>query len=161
MPASPPPAEPVQLFKPHENGPESISEILRIPTRKPLYCHPKSWCDLHLDALRVEGADKEYPVHHVLKCPVMCDPLDADLAELLQRLRADRGIFKNIMNYHARTGERLSRDMEESTVDVCYGILSELWKNVRRYPPVDTSTTLYEAFIAPPFLGYPFFLRVY
>ncbi|KAK2758215.1 hypothetical protein FQN54_004059 [Arachnomyces sp. PD_36] len=139
-PTSSPPAEPIRLFKPHENGPESISEILRRTTRKPLYCHPKSWCDLHLDVFRVEGVGKEYPIDHVLGCPVVCDPSDTDLAEVMEQLSAAGGRFHNIVSYHVRTGEKMSRIMEEGVAAVCYGILDDLWQNVRRYPLVDTNS---------------------
>lgn len=143
----PPPAEPIRLFNSHENGPKSISEILRKTTRKPLYCHPKLWCDLHLDVLRVEGVDKEYPIDHVLGCPVVCDPSDTDLAEVMQQLSTSGGRFHNLMGYHVRTGEKTSRIIEEGTVAVCYGILNDLWQDIRRYPLVDTSSCGYEASI--------------
>ncbi|EQL32613.1 hypothetical protein RJZ56_001566 [Blastomyces dermatitidis] len=105
MPTSPPPAEPIRLFKPHENGPESISEILLKTTRKSLYCHPKLLSDLHLDVLRVEGVDMECPIDHVLGCPIVSDLSDTNLAEVMQQRSAAGGRFHNVVSYHVRIME--------------------------------------------------------
>lgn len=49
------------------------------------------------------------------------------------------------MSYHVWTGEKTSRIMEEGAAAVCYGILDDLWQNIRRYPLLDTSSYGYEA----------------
>ena len=67
-------------------GPSPSRPFCGKTTRRPLYCHPKFWCDAHLGALRVEGLDKEYPIEHVLLYPVRLDPGDSGLFELLKQI---------------------------------------------------------------------------
>lgn len=68
---------------PHERGPESLAAVLRRTTRTPLYCHPKAWSDDHLRALRVQGLEEVYPLHHVIGCPIAYDPLDTELQSVI------------------------------------------------------------------------------
>ncbi|KAK2733089.1 hypothetical protein FQN55_003759 [Onygenales sp. PD_40] len=129
-------------FKPHEHGPESIESILRKTTRKPLYCHPKAWCDTHLDVLRVEGLDKEYPVEHVLGFPVALDPADTALVQLIDQIPnvgEREGYIRITLQVFARMSKTYtsSFDAENHVTGICYAFLDHLREKVRKYPRVE------------------------
>ncbi|KAK2805564.1 hypothetical protein FQN50_006191 [Emmonsiellopsis sp. PD_5] len=129
-------------FEPHEHGPESIESILRKTTRKPLYCHPKAWCDAHLDVFRDEGLDKEYPVEHVLGFPVALDPADTALVQLIDQIPnvgEREGYIRITLQVFARMSKTYtsSFDAENHVTGICYAFLDHLREKVRKYPRVE------------------------
>lgn len=127
----------------HENGPESIQSILKKTTRKPLYCHPKFWDDIHLEALRVEGLDQEHPIDYVLGCPVTCETSNAGMLDVMEQILGKKeGYFHMIYYAHigrcnlAKKSARL-REGEEGALAVCHAALDHMHENVRKYPVAD------------------------
>ena len=126
--------------KPHQNGPDPLKQILRKMTRKPLYCHLKEWCDAHLDILRVEGVDKEYPIDHVLRRPVRLDPSDSDLVNLLEQIphsEERKGFMRILMLGLCYVVERsriyTACSVERHVASSCSSYIRYL-REIRKYP---------------------------
>ncbi|KAK2813733.1 hypothetical protein FQN50_000131 [Emmonsiellopsis sp. PD_5] len=129
---------------PHQHGPESLDAILRRTTKIPLYCHPKSWSDIHLAVLRVEGLDKIYSLEHVIGRPVACDPSDTELQTALSELATPtdpRGKFSVIARnlLHIQSSQfNTPREIEDRVALTCSSLLTYMW-HFRKYPRLELS----------------------
>ncbi|KAK2794432.1 hypothetical protein FQN50_009914 [Emmonsiellopsis sp. PD_5] len=144
--------------KPHQNGSEPLEQILRKTTTKPLYCHPKEWCDGHLDVLRIEGLDKEYPVDHVLRRPVRLDPSDLDIVNLLE-YEEGKGFIGNLMlglRYTVEAPYTSEDTVERCVASKCINYLQHLRNDVRKYPQEQRSSWIKIIFDFPDYNDYPF-----
>lgn len=143
----------VEYFNPHVNGPESLRNILRRTTRKPFCCHRKSWCDTHLDILRVEGLDKDYPVEQVLGRSLQVDPSDTELVKTLQQIpyMGERdGDVRAVLHGLVRAAPYLGSTMkaENTVASIGHCFLEHLRTKVRKYPAIDDNCIEYEIFFS-------------
>lgn len=121
--------------------PSLWSRFFKKMTRKPLHCHPKEWCDAHLDILCIEGLDKEYPIDHVLHCPVHLDLSDSDLVNLLEQIPHSeecKGFMSNLLLGLHYVVERpciyTACSVERHVASSCSSYIHYLREEVRKYP---------------------------
>lgn len=112
--------------------------ILRRTTRAPLFCQPKYWSEVHLNALRVTGFGETYALKDVLGQRMICNPSDIHLIKATEEV--------SLLSYSGRFGKASEKmlkfhksrpvdgKMEVCIQNMCIEWLKGVRDHVRRYP---------------------------